>query len=167
MNSRILLVSLTAAAATVALAGNPHFIRADGSINADGGYVANFKEAGLGANQNISYVLSAGPGTRFTYQCYTRSHNTPQGEPNHVFPSTLQTGGTFNSGKNGQITASLTLVPSPDDDCQGGGLKLCLVSVSYVGVVLRDTSTPTETQLPSLSRDFLDSQNRPTNCEPF
>ena len=38
-------------------------------------YVASFKEAGLGANQTINYILRAGSGTQFTYQCYTRSNN--------------------------------------------------------------------------------------------
>ena len=144
-------------------ADNAHFIKADGTIDNDGGYVASFKEAGLGTNQSIDYVLSAGAGTQFTYQCYTRNNNTPQGAPNSVFPSNLSTGGTFNSGKNGSITASLTLVPSPTDGCQGGGLKLCLDSVSYQNVVLTDTTNSVSIGLPSLSRNFV-VNGVPTNC---
>jgi hypothetical protein len=166
-SANALLAFATVALATVALAQNAHFIQATGVINADGEYVASWKEAGLGSNQNISYTLSAGSGTQFSYQCYTRNDNTPQGAPNNVFPSNLQTSGTFSSGKNGQITGSLILVPQPTADCQGQGLKLCLVSVSYQNVVLTDTTTPTSVNLPSRSETFLGPNDRPTNCEPF
>ncbi len=170
MKTRQLVAVATAAAlslATSAWAQNPHFVRATGTVNADGEYVASFKEAGLGANQTINYVLSAGSGTQFTYQCYTRSNNTPQGAPNNVFPSNLQTGGTFSSGKNGQITASLTLVPSPTQDCQGQGLRLCLVAVNYQNVTLQDITNQVSTSLPSRSETFIGPNDRPTNCEPF
>lgn len=167
MQKRTLVAAATIAAVSAALATNPHFIRATGIVNNDGEYVASFKEAGLGTNQNIDYLLSAGSGTQFTYQCYTKSNNTPQGAPNNVFPSNLQTGGTFNSGQNGQITASLTLVPTPDGDCQGNGLKLCLVFVSYQNVVLTDTTNGVSISLPSRSETFLGPNDRPTNCEPF
>ncbi len=155
------------ACASGAWAQNAHFIRATGTLNGDGEYVASFKEAGLGTNQTINYLLSAGSGTQFTYQCYTRSNNAPQGAPNYVFPSNLQTGGTFNSGKNGQITASLTLVPSPTQDCQGGGLKLCLVAVSYQNVTLQDVTNQVTVNLPARSDSYLDPNGKPTNCEPF
>jgi hypothetical protein len=158
----ILTLAVTLAALPLH-AANPHFVRADGTVNNDGEYVASFKEAGLGQNQDIAYLLSAGAGTQFTYQCYTKSNNQPQGEPNSSFPSNLSTGGIFNSGKNGQITASLTLVPEPDGGCQGNGLKLCLDYVSYQNMVLTDTTNNVATALPSLSRNFV-VNGRPTNC---
>jgi hypothetical protein len=167
MQQRTVLAFATVALATAALAVSPHFISATGVLNADGEYVASFKEAGLGNDQTISYILSAGSGTQFTYQCYTKSNNAPSGSPNNVFPSTLQTGGTFNSGKNGQITASLTLVPQPDEGCQGGGLKLCLVYVNYQNVVLTDTTTPVSVNLPSRTDTYIAPNGNPTNCEPF
>ncbi len=160
-------MAATLAMASSAWAANPHFIRATGTLNADGEYVASFKEAGLGANQDIAYLLSAGSGTRFTYQCYTRSNNAPQGDPNNVFPSNLQTGGIFNSGKNGQITASLTLSPAPAQDCQGQGLKLCLVAASYQNVTLQDVTNQVSIDLPPRSDTFIGPNGRPTNCEPF
>lgn len=167
MHQRIFLASATLALATAAMADSPHFVRATGTVDTVGEYVATFKEAGLGTNQLINYLLSAGAGTEFTYQCYTKSNNTPNGAPNNVFPSNLSTGGTFNSGKNGQITASLTLVPEPTSDCQGGGLKLCLVSVSYQHVVLTDTTNTVSVNLPSRSESFIGPNDNPTNCEPF
>lgn len=166
MRQRTLLVAATIAAATAAWAGNPHFIYATGGLDNVGDYVASWKEAGLG-NAPITYSLSAGSGTQFTYQCYTRSNNSPQGSPNNVFPSSLTTTGTFPPSKNGQITASLTLVPQPDSDCQGGGLKLCLVYVNYQNVVLNDVTTPVgPVYLPNQSATFINSaNNHPTSCE--
>ena len=46
-------------AASPALAVSPHFISATGTLNPNGSLTANFKEAGLGTNQNITYTLSA------------------------------------------------------------------------------------------------------------
>jgi hypothetical protein len=157
------MAAVASVLAVSAWADSPHFVRADGSINGDGGYVASFKEAGLGTNQLIDYTLSAGAGTQFTYQCYTKSNNQPQGAPNNIFTSTLSTGGTFSSGKNGQITASLTLDPEVAESCRGAGLKLCLDYVSYQNVVLTDTSNGVSVSLPSLSRSFV-INGRPTNC---
>lgn len=170
MNMRRIMAAATAATLAFgnsAWAASPHFVRATGTLNGDGEYVASFKEAGLGANQTISYLLRAGAGTQFTYQCYTRSNNAPQGAPNNVFPSDLQTGGVFNSGKNGQITASLTLTPSPTEDCQGQGLKLCLVAASYQNVTLQDVTNQVSVNLPARSDTYIDPNGRPTNCEPF
>jgi hypothetical protein len=154
------------AVATVAWASSPHFISATGTLDGAGDYVASWKEAGLG-NGPITYTLTAGQGTQFTYQCYTKSNNAPQGSPNNVFPSQLMASGTFPPSKNGQITASLTLEPQPDNDCQGGGLKLCLVAVSYQNMELADISTPAgPVSLPNRSATFINSANgRPTNCE--
>lgn len=161
-----LLTAGTIAMATAAWASSPHFIYATGSLDNLGDYVASWKEAGLG-NGLITYTLAAGSGTQFTYQCYTRSNNAPQGSPNNVYPSNLTTTGTFPPSKNGQITASLTLVPEATGDCQGGGLKLCLVYVNYQNVVLNDTTTPVgPVNLPNQSASFINSANgHPTNCE--
>lgn len=160
--STLLIALAGTLSATSVWADSPHFIRANGTINNDGEYVATFKEAGLGANQSIDYLLSAGT-AQFTYQCYTKSNNQPQGAPNSVFPSNLQTGGTFNSGKNGSITASLILTPEPDGGCQGQGLKLCLDYVSYQNVLLQDVTNGISIGLPSLNRNFV-VNGLPTNC---
>jgi hypothetical protein len=165
MHHRIAVLALAAATLSTAWAG-AHFLRATGIINSDGAYVASFKEAGLGTG-DITYLLSAGT-AQSTFQCYTKSNNTPQGAPNSTVPSQLTTTGTFPIDKGGQITASLTLgPPAPTSDCQGGGLKLCLVSVSYQNVLLTDTTNQVSTGLPSRTESFLGPNDRPTNCEPF
>src|SRR5687768_3042703 len=43
----------------VALADSPHFTSSSGALDADGNLAVSFKEAGLGSNVNINYVLSA------------------------------------------------------------------------------------------------------------
>jgi hypothetical protein len=47
---------------------------------------------------------------------------------------------TFNSGKNGQVTASLTVDPPLSDITCPPGQSLELASVSYTDVVLTDTT---------------------------
>ena len=48
--------------------------------------------------------------------------------------------GTFNSGKNGQDTASLTVNLQPSDISCPPGQGLKLASVTYTNVVLTDTT---------------------------
>jgi hypothetical protein len=48
--------------------------------------------------------------------------------------------GTFNSGKNGNVTASLTVQPPPSNISCPKGQKLELASASYTGVTLTDTT---------------------------
>jgi hypothetical protein len=45
--------------AAVAVAQNPHFVRASGALNADGTLTVSWKEAGLGDNQLIDYRRTA------------------------------------------------------------------------------------------------------------
>lgn len=165
MRHQLAIVAAAAALVSTAWASSPHFMSATGTLDSLGEYVASWKEAGLG-NGPITYTLTAGSGTQFTYQCYTKSNNSPQGAPNNVFPSNLTATGTFPPSKNGQITASLTLDPQPTSDCQGGGLKLCLVYVTYQNVQLTDISTPVgPVNLPDRSEGFINSANgHPTNC---
>jgi len=57
--------------------------------------------------------------------------------------------GTFSSGKNGNVTASLTLSPPPSDISCPKGQSLELASVSYTNVTLTDTTNNV-----SISLDF-------------
>jgi hypothetical protein len=131
-----------------ALASSPHFVKATGAVDGDGNYTASFKEAGL-ANTPITYTLTSG-NTTFTFQCYTKSGNRPQGEPNGASFSNQLAMGTFPPSRNGQITASLTMSPLQGNaDCQGGGLKLCLVAAAYRDMVLTDTTNNVFANLPN------------------
>src|SRR6266516_4328279 len=111
-------------AAPAALAVSPHFISASGTLNADGSLTVKFKEAGLGTNQNINYLLTANPSAQ---------NKTTVSGP-------VSATGTFSSGKNGKVTASLTVSPPPSDITCPPGQSLQLTSVSYTGVTLTDTT---------------------------
>jgi hypothetical protein len=123
-------LTATCLAAGAALSDSPHFIKGpSASLDADGDYVVSFKEAGLGSTP-VTYSLTA-DAVDFTWQCFTKSNNAPQGAPNHVSFSNDQARTTI-TPHNGQITGSISLTPTADGaSCQGGGLKLCLVAVDY------------------------------------
>jgi hypothetical protein len=141
----IIIVAVLALSSFMAItvrASSPHFIGTPtATLNSAGDYCVTFKEAGLG-NTPITYTLTAADGTTFTFQCFTKSSNTPQGAPNGVSPSTVSTTSTI-TPTNGQITATICLTPQQDcASCQGGGLVLKLIHVDYVGpVVLCDTTS--------------------------
>lgn len=143
----------------LAVADSPHFITATGSLDSTNDYNASFKEAGLG-NTPITYDLTAQTET-FTFQCFTKSGNTPKGAPNSVsFSSATQQ--TTITPRNGQITAIIELVPQVDGaSCQGGGLKLCLIAADYEGVILTDTTDEVSVNLPDESNSGFEF------CGPF
>ena len=159
------VLALSSLMATTLRAG-PHFISASGTLNTKtGDYVASFKEAGLGSTA-VTYELTANPQC-FTFQCFTKSGNTPQGAPNSVSPSTLSAFVTI-TPRNGQITGSVSLTPEQDGaSCQGKGLDLFLIAVFYgvspnncnsTGpdtVTLTDTTNNVTVTLPSLSATGL------------
>ena len=126
------------AIATPAQAQNEHFVRASGSLNANGSLTVNFKEAGLGTNQLIDYALTAD--ATATYVCVNRGGANPSAQNKTTVAGPVIATGTFNSGKNGQVTASLTVSPPPSDISCPSGQSLELASVSYINVVLTDTT---------------------------
>ncbi|AXG15175.1 hypothetical protein DN585_01170 [Intrasporangium calvum] len=108
-------------------------------MNADGSLTVSFKEAGLGTNQNIDYTLSADASV--TYVCVNRGGANPSASNKTTVAGPVSASGTFASGKNGQVTASLTVSPpSPGDFSCPKGQSLQIASVSYTNVVLSDTT---------------------------
>ena len=162
---------------TVGLAGadNPHFLKADGTVNVDGSLLVSFKEAGLGANVNIDYLLSTVADA--TYQCFNNGSNAPQGQPYQVPDQTVTATGTFASGKNGSITASLQAGPPDPAPAEavlkcisGGNKKLCLMHVSYADTAIIDTTNNVQAPVtPSpVERSFPAPTKRsptPANCQ--
>src|SRR5260370_38496425 len=96
--------------ATTVRADSTHFIRGPTASldSSTGDYCVSFKEAGLG-NNPITYTLTAGTET-FTFQCFTRSNNQPQADPNGQSFRNDSVSTTI-TPHNGQITA--TLCPDP------------------------------------------------------
>jgi hypothetical protein len=140
MKYTILAVIASLAMSFTALAQSPHFVKGPTPSfdTSTGDFVVNFKEAGLG-NLPITYTLSADNET-FTFRCFTRKGNTPQGEPNGVSFSNESVSTTIQP-RNGQITGSLELQPQLGGaSCQGGGLILKLIFASYEGVTFCDST---------------------------
>jgi hypothetical protein len=130
-------------AAPAALADSPHFVAAGGTVNGDGSLTVNFKEAGLGDNQLINYTASAN--ATATYVCVNKGGGNPSAANKTTVSGPVSASGSFNSGKNGNITASLTLgppaAPPPSDfACPPGQKGPQLAQVSYTGVSLTDTT---------------------------
>ena len=137
----------------VAWAASPHFIKSTGSIDTTtGDYTATWKEAGLG-NTPINYELASTNSSSF-WQCFTKSGNQPQGSPQAGGAGLIVQTGTF-TPHNGSITGSLSLSPEVGTaHCQGGGLVLCLASVSYAGVSITDTTNGIVENLPDAAATF-------------
>jgi hypothetical protein len=141
------------AMAAVAVAQNEHFVRASGSLNNNGSLTVSFKEAGLGANQNIDYTLTAD--ATATYVCVNRGGANPSAQNKTTVAGPVSASGTFNSGKNGQITASLTVSPPPSDISCPPGQSLELAQVTYTNVTLTDTTNDISISLGDFSSGCL------------
>jgi hypothetical protein len=138
LSTAVVALALVGLMSTAALAQSPHFIRATGTLNNLGTLTVSFKEAGLGTNQNINYVLSAD--ATATYVCVNRGGANPSAQNKTTVAGPVSATGTFSSGKNGQVTASLTVSPPPSDISCPPGQSLELAQVSYTNVVLTDTT---------------------------
>lgn len=126
------------AMAQPAFAQNEHFIRVSAELTGTN-LTVSFKEAGLGNNQNIDYLLTAD--STVTYVCVNRGGANPSASNKTTITGPVSATGTFSSGKNGQVTASLTLQPpGPGDFSCPPGQSLAIAQVSYFNVVLTDTT---------------------------
>jgi hypothetical protein len=135
--STLLTVTILALAGfmgpTTVRAQSPHFLRCSASgVNSDGTLNACFKIAGLGSNQSIDVTASAHADA--TYACRNNGQQCPNAANKVNVQSDVSATGTFTSGKNGQITACLTVDPPDTSLTCPPGQKLVLVSVSYTNV---------------------------------
>jgi hypothetical protein len=152
---RILIALVTLLFLAVAFAQNPHFIYATSTLNPDASLTVDFKEAGLGNNQNINYILEA-DGVA-TYACQNHGGNFPKDPKKIDQAATLEGTGTFSSGRNGQITASLTVGPPPPpspSNCKGNQVEV-LLAVSYTNIVLTDDTNKVSTTAPDVSATYF------------
>lgn len=129
---------LLLAAALPANADSPHFIQASARLSGTN-LIVSFKEAGLGNNQLIIYVARAD--ATATYVCVNRGGGNPSAANKTTISGPVTATGTFSSGKNGQVTASLTLSPpGPGSFSCPPGQRLELAQASYTNVSLTDTT---------------------------
>jgi hypothetical protein len=124
--------------ATTAQAVSPHFVQASAHLSGTN-LVVDFKEAGLGTNQLITYVASAD--STVTYVCVNRGGANPSASNKTTISGPVSASGSFSSGKNGQVTASLTLnPPGPGSFSCPSGQSLQIAQVSYTNVAITDTT---------------------------
>lgn len=127
-----------AAFAAPAHATSPHFISASASLSG-ANLDVNFKEAGLGTNQLIAYVASADASA--TYVCVNKGGGNPSASNKATVNGPVSAGGSFNSGKNGNVSASLELSPpGPGSFSCPNGQTLALAEASYTNVAITDTT---------------------------
>jgi hypothetical protein len=149
----MMLAGVIMATAPAALADSPHFIRATGTLNANGSLTVSFKEAGLGTNELIDYALTAN--ATATYVCVNKGGANPSAQNKTTVSGPVSATGTFSSGKNGQVTASLTVSPPPSDISCPPGQSIELASVSYTNVTLTDTTNNVSISLGDFSSGCL------------
>jgi hypothetical protein len=143
-----------AALATTTRADSPHFTRASASLDGDGNLVVSWKEAGLGTNALISYIASAD--AVVSYSCVNRGGQCPQAANKEDVAGPVSSTGDFSSGKNGQITASLTVEPPASTLQCPGNQVVALAAVSYTNISLVDTTDNVTAPVPSsLSATFF------------
>jgi hypothetical protein len=127
------MIALSGFMATTVWAASPHFINCSASgVNSDGSLNVCFKIAGLGDNQTLTVTASAHADA--VYGCLNRGQQCPNAANKVNVQSDVSATGTFTSGKNGQITACLTVDPPPTELTCPNGQRLVLVSVSYTNV---------------------------------
>jgi hypothetical protein len=140
------LVGAVAALSTAALATSPHFVRADAQLSG-ANLVVSFKEAGLGTNQLITYVANAD--ATATYVCVNRGGGNPSASNKTTVSGPVSATGTFSSGKNGQVTASLTLMPpGPGGFTCPNGQSREIAQVTYTNVSITDTTNGVTESIP-------------------
>lgn len=137
---------LVLAMVSPAHADSPHFVRADATISG-ANLVVSFKEAGLGTNQLINYVASADASA--TYVCVNNGGGNPSAKNKTTVSGPVSASGAFSSGKNGSVTASLTLTPpSAGGFSCPSGQDLELAVVSYTNVAITDTTNGVTEAIP-------------------
>lgn len=127
-------------AASPALATSPHFISVSGNLSGSN-LIVSWKESGLGNNLLISYTTNADATAVFV--CVNGGNKNPSAANKTTVSGPVSATGSFSSGKNGTISASLTLnPPGPGSFSCPSGQRLEVASVTYSNVTLTDTTTP-------------------------
>jgi hypothetical protein len=157
---RLIMAALVAAvalmlAASPAFAAAAHFVRADATgPNDDGTLTVNFKIAGLG--DTVTTTVTANADATALYACQNNGGNFPADPKKQEVSGPVSASGDFTSGKNGQITDSLTLSPPASTlDCPSGQHDV-LARVSYTNVSVSEPAAGTETIPGTFSRTFFD-----------
>jgi hypothetical protein len=121
--------------------GSPHFTSLTARIDGSGNLVCDAKEAGLGSATTVNIKCSAD--ATALWACQNNGGNFPSDTNKQTSTSGVSASAPFKSGKNGQVTISLTVpkptMPQPALQC-GSGQHVVLVSISYSNIVVADTT---------------------------
>jgi hypothetical protein len=142
--------------APAAFADSPNFKSATATgPAADGSLTVNFRETGLGNTGNpVNYTASADANA--LYACQNGGGNFPSDPKKQAETGRVTASGTFPSGKNGNVTGSLTLRPPASTLSCPGGQTPVLVSVTYTNVQICDTDHNVCAPIPgTFSRTFF------------
>lgn len=122
----------------VAFAANAHFIYSDAIILNDGKLSVNFKEAGLGDNELITYKVTAQ--ATATYVSVNNGGKNPEAANKTSVEGPVEGFVTLSSGKNGHIAGTVTIMPlGPGTFEVPPGQILVLGDVSYSDITIVDT----------------------------
>src|SRR5436190_3929463 len=143
LKTLLLALVVGAVAAPAAFAGSPHFINnATFSSISGSSLVCNFKEAGLSSGS--TETITCGASEAVTYECVNGGGRNPSASNKTTFNTSASSSGEFTADKNGNLVGAQTLdATSPDQlnfSCPKGQ-KLTLVSVSYTGVTVTDSTS--------------------------
>jgi hypothetical protein len=133
----LLLILVT----SVAFGANPHFIYGNANITDSGNLVVNFKIAGLGST--VSTTVTASADAYALYACRNNGGNFPADPKKQEATGPVSNSGEFTSGRNGQITGSLTLYPPATTLSCPPGQHIVLVEVSYSNVQVSEPAAGT------------------------
>jgi hypothetical protein len=133
------LVFAGSAGAAMAANGNPHFIGNATKASLSGtSLVVQFKEAGLPSGAVETIVASADVSA--TYSCVNNGGNVPSDPKKTTIDARLSVSGEFTAGRNGTVSGSLTISPTPAAQALScpPGQTATLFSVVYTNVTVED-----------------------------
>jgi hypothetical protein len=149
----LFLLALAGITANTTWAQSPHFIGTAvvTGVSSDGTISVKFKEAGVGNNQSITYSFAGSFSA--DYGCINHGGNHPSATNKTFVANNFSVSGTFESGKNGSITASLSFTP-PDPDtvlnCPGNQFAV-LADITYSNLTLSDATNNVDATLSTTS----------------
>lgn len=150
----ITLLSVYAYALPQRRAAGAHFFKkaTTATVLDNGALDVCFDEAGLG-NTDVNYSLTATQTS--TFGCFNGGGNHPKAANKETSSSTVSNGATF-TPQNGRVQACIdSAPPTAGSFTCPPGQTLGLISVSYSGITLTDTTNGVSTTAPPTSRTFI------------
>ena len=145
----VLLAGALALGTVATAIAAPHFHSAGSSVASNGALSVSFDERGLG-NEDVDYLVT-GTSTA-TWGCFNRGGKNPAATNKRTSSSPFSEAESF-TPRNGRAIGTITTDPPavPSDFSCPGGQVLRLMSISYTGITLQDTTNGISTSVPDAS----------------